>query len=281
MNFAVFVNTTDNFEDCWLPFFTLFKKYWPNYSGKIYLNTETKSYTFDGLNIVSIKNAQHIAGKPNWPKSFLAALDYMEEDIILYLQEDYFFKNFVDNDFVKNTVDVMLADNTISCIHLTDQATTGPFIEYAPNNHYKLIAKNAAYRISCQAALWRKKELKKYIRTYETPWQFELIGTQRAKHLYNDTFLIINTQVYGIGKKEIVPYVFTGIVKGKWKQEVVSLFDTHNINVNFSKRGFIEDAPHATKKFTKRTKDYFFKIASLSEIVLKKITKINYNDYLV
>ena len=27
---TIFVNTSDNFEDCWEPFFKLFKLYWPD-----------------------------------------------------------------------------------------------------------------------------------------------------------------------------------------------------------------------------------------------------------
>lgn len=44
MKYALLVNTCDKFEDCWIPFFSLLKKYWPDCSGKIYLNTEYKSY---------------------------------------------------------------------------------------------------------------------------------------------------------------------------------------------------------------------------------------------
>ena len=55
-NFSILVNTTDSFSDCWNPFFKLFKKYWPNYGGKIYLNTEIKDFKYEGLNIICIKN---------------------------------------------------------------------------------------------------------------------------------------------------------------------------------------------------------------------------------
>jgi len=53
-NFSIFLNSTDSFEDCWLPFFTLIKKFWPNLEYKIYLNTETKEYYSKGLNISPI-----------------------------------------------------------------------------------------------------------------------------------------------------------------------------------------------------------------------------------
>ncbi len=39
---TVFINTSDNFEDCWDPFFKLFRLYWPDCPYKIVLNTEKR-----------------------------------------------------------------------------------------------------------------------------------------------------------------------------------------------------------------------------------------------
>ena len=54
--FSILINTTDSFSDCWEPFFKLFCKYWPDYDGKIYLNTETKTFNYKNLNIISVQN---------------------------------------------------------------------------------------------------------------------------------------------------------------------------------------------------------------------------------
>jgi len=55
---SIFVNTSDNFEDCWDPFFKLFSIFWPNCPFPIVLNTETKDYSYPGLNIRCTKVAQ-------------------------------------------------------------------------------------------------------------------------------------------------------------------------------------------------------------------------------
>jgi hypothetical protein len=41
-----------------------------------------------------------------------------------------------------------------------------------------------------------------------------------------------------LNKSEIIPYVFTGIVKGKWIKEVPALFEANGIVIDYSKRGF-------------------------------------------
>lgn len=96
MKYSILVNTCDNFEDCWNPFFTLFKKYWSDYAGTIFLNTEYKTYEYSGLTIVPIqgclKNKYPRTKRPTWSQCLKWALESINTDIILYLQEDYFIK---------------------------------------------------------------------------------------------------------------------------------------------------------------------------------------------
>jgi ABC-type antimicrobial peptide transport system permease subunit len=238
--YSILINTTDSFEDCWTPFFTLFKKYWTDYTGKIYLNTETKAFTFPDLDIISVQNNKLTPNKNiTWSQCLINALEMIEEDIILYMQEDYFIKSKVKNEIVENFM-LLMSQNDIDCLHLTDQSSSEPFF---PSNYEDLwlIDKNASFRISCQAALWRKSVLLQYIRAYENPWQFEKYGTKRAQ-IFNHKFYTVNRDKYILNKNEIIPYIFTGIVRGCWFEEVIGLFEENNIVIDFTKRGFAKDA---------------------------------------
>jgi hypothetical protein len=97
MKYALFVNTCDKFEDCWDPFFKLFAVYWPDFEGTIYLNTEYKEYTYENLNIVAVqgalKNNIPKTERATWSECLKWAMETIEEDVVLYLQEDYFFKD--------------------------------------------------------------------------------------------------------------------------------------------------------------------------------------------
>ncbi len=76
----LFINTTDSFEDCWLQFFILLKKFWPQFNGKIYLNTENKTFTFPSLNIISLKNGLH---QSKWTNCLLSGLMKVPDEYIL------------------------------------------------------------------------------------------------------------------------------------------------------------------------------------------------------
>ncbi len=242
MNYSILINTTDSFEDCWIPFFTLFKKYWPEYNGKIYLNTETKSFDFLGLNIISIQNNKlEPSKKITWSECLIRALKTIDSDVILYLQDDYFFKGFVKNELIDKYANVMFEHRNIDCIHLTDQAVLFDNIKSQYYGLYPVKIKQT-YRVSCQAALWKKEILLKYLRPHENAWQFEKFGSKRG-FIFKDNFFVVDPNQIKLNQYEIIPYVFTGIIKGRWKEEVVPLFNENKIGIDYTKRGFFLQAP--------------------------------------
>jgi len=258
--FVILVNTTDSFEDCWNPFFTLFEKYFFDYKGKIYLNTETKEFTFKNLNIISLKNNLI---NDTWGNSLKYALNKIEENEILYLQEDYFLNNYVNTDFLHHYFNVF-SENRFDCLHLTDQCTPGPFLKNTRINNVWHIEKGAKYRLSTQAAFWKKESLLRLIRPWENGWQFERFGSMRS-NLLTKNIMIVNINTSDKKKEEIIPYVFTGIIKGRWNDEVVALFKANSISVDYKQRGFYSD---------KKTKKNILKVIKIRISNLKSLIDI-------
>ena len=239
-NYSILVNTTDSFEDCWVPFFTLFTKFWPDFKGKIYLNTELKTYVHQGIDIISIKNCESTGNtKITWSQCLLRALNFIDSDIILYMQDDYFIKDFVKSGIVERFANLIKNNNDIDCIHLTDQSVLSSNQSTKYEDLYEVVL-NQRYRISCQAALWRKDVLLSYLRPYENAWQFEEFGSRRAAILKHN-FYVVDQNWIRLNANEIIPYLFTGIVQGKWIKDVLPLFNQNNITFDSSRRGFVSD----------------------------------------
>jgi hypothetical protein len=266
-HYSILVNTCDKFEDCWNPFFKLFSIYWPDYKGKIFLNTEYKDYSYPGLDIIAVKGcSRHNIPKNvrvTWSQCLKWALESIDDEIVLYLQEDYFFKDVVKDNIVCKYVNMMHENEDIHCIHLTDQAVKAEK-KSQYENLYEVSLKQR-YRISCQAALWEKAVLQSYLREYESAWEFEEFGSKRSvfqKH----NFYVVDSSWVKLNEFEIIPYVFTGIVQGYWYEEVIPLFKKHDIAMDFSKRGFVNDAPQ--KAFIKRVK---YRLNKIPKIIRNKI----------
>lgn len=126
-NYSILVSSTDSYSDCWPPFFTLFKKYWPNYEGRIFLSTETKDFTFPGLDIVCTRVAR-FTGKEYTPHGarLLEAFKQIDTDVVIYLHEDMFLDSYVLEGKIQELVDTMLK-HQMTYIGLVESGNQGPF----------------------------------------------------------------------------------------------------------------------------------------------------------
>lgn len=271
MNYSILINTCDKFEDCWNPFFKLWSIYWKDCTGKIYLNTEYKDYSYPELDITPVKGCEKNAIPRNkratWSQCLKWALEAIDTDVVLYMQEDYFLKDIVKNELVEQYVQLMDEHPEIGCIHLTDQAVSS--CGKSEFEYLNKVAFKQHYRVSCQTALWRKQELLDILREYESAWEFEEFGSQRSGIMQHDYYVVDNNWVK-LNQFEIIPYVFTGIIQGRWKEEVVPLFEKHHLEIDFSQRGYHESAPQ--KKLKARIK---YRLNKIPKIIKNKIELIN------
>ena len=252
-NLTIFVNTSDSFEDCWGPFFKLFRLYWPDCPYPIVLNTETKDYKYEGLNITCSKVAVGESGRLGWSECLMRALDGIETPYILYLQEDYFLEAPVRADVLGALLDEMKAPN-IGAIRLSGKDGFGPFHDINSSLIVE-VDKAAKWRLSLQAALWKKSVLRALVRKHETPWQLESYGSFRTRRL-KEKICSVNREIFSINGNEVFPYTPTGVVAGRWVQNIVGpLFALHNIAVDFSIRGF-----HVQGKRAKKRKAFLLRV---------------------
>lgn len=253
--FTIVVSSSDAYEDCWNPFFYLLNRYWPNCAVPIVLNSDTKVFQHPQLNIIC-PTVGKIAGRNyKWGESFLKTLDFVDTEIILLFMIDYFVRSPIQVDAINDLVDLMYRDD-LTHIQLSSNVP-------APNHKcsYPMLLErdhHAPYRFCLQAGLWKKNRLNLYIRKYENPWLGETWGTKRAWRL-KDSFYCLSQEFEQAHGKIIDYHHLGGMRQGKWrKEEVVDLFRQHDIEMDFSIRGFYDDS----------------KIISFSERLKKKLDRV-------
>ena len=259
--YAILIHSCDAYSDCWDPFFKLMKKHWADNTAPIYLNTEHLDYSYEGVPVIpTIAYKQQPKGKNlSWSERVAHGLSMIEEDYVLYLQEDYFFHSKVRTDYINHFAQLMQNNSDIDCIHLTLEAVL-PEDKPAPYEGLKPVKAKQRYRLSLQAALWKKSVLMECLRPYESIWNFEEFGSIRAGIL-NHNFYVVDENWLSENKLDIMPYIFTGITQSKWNKEVIPLFKENQIEIDYSKRGFIQDSPK--KKLSLRIKNKFRRIPVL------------------
>jgi hypothetical protein len=235
--YTVFVNSCDAFDDCWGPFFFFLQKFWPTVPCPVVLNTESRTFSNSPVKVVSTSlNEVLYRDELTWSECLYYGLDYVKTPLVLYLQEDYFLTEPVQHALIGQLADQMLSSPEIACIGLSPYASPGPFVSCDYSNLIE-IARNAKYRISLQASLWRVERLRWYLRFHENAWMFELFGTERSKRT-SDLFLRVGKDAREKGGVEPIDYIFTGITKGMWHHAVPEFFRKNGVSeVDFSRRG--------------------------------------------
>jgi hypothetical protein len=231
---TVFVHTTDTFEDCWLPFFTLLKHYWPNRRAEVLLNTQFKEFKTSDPSIRSAKvgKPSRFDPKRSWSCRLLAGLKQIDTPYVLYLQEDYFLNAQVESHTLLRCLDEIYKGNAdyVGFYCSEPESSLTPV-----DNALAIVPQKANYRLCTQAGLWRKSTLFKYTIPGESVWEWERYGSRRASK-GKERFLCVRRNI-----PRVFPYIPTGVVRGQWyAPAVVDLFAEHGIDVDFSKRGFYE-----------------------------------------
>ena len=239
---SVFVNTSDNYSDCWQPFFKLFKKFWNSCPYPVFLNTEKKDFNYKDLNIRCTKVSLNLNQKLTWSQCLKKGLSKVTSPYILYLQEDYFLEHPVKEKKIQIFLDKLRKNEAHGIIFSkcdSYQRESDDLLE---------IKKEARFRVSLQAGLWKKEVLESLIREHEDAWQFESYGSKRSRKMSLKLYCINTVKINSV-KKLPFPYKKTGVVSGKWVSEIVKpLFKKNNISINYSIRGFYNPGTRRKKK---------------------------------
>lgn len=234
-NCTLLILSCDKYSDAWIPFFTLLKRYWDGNLNevKIILMTETKTFSFEGLNIKTFPTNK----KEFWSERLKRHLSHVETDFVMLACEDSFLRRKNNPRRIEKFISYMEQNPDISSINLQGidedkllpREDDGRFPELDKRPH------GAAYCFQT-GGLWRVSHLKSYLLDNESPWEFETTGNYRARFTKN-TFYVEKK-----GNFDCWPINWTtewmGIRRGRWVYEdVVPLFEKENISVDLNGLG--------------------------------------------
>jgi len=226
-NCTIFVSSSDAYADIWKLFFDLFKMYWPEYNGKIVLNTQALDYSCDGLDIECTKVGYH----SGFGRTFRAGLDCVKTDNVLLMMIDYIFMGNVNHQKMEEYYDAFSAFGLDSlCLEYQNyqnvSRTVHPELLYVspPAPHVMF---------SYQIAFWKKQILNEMALPHESPWMSEWFGSLRAEKMK------IKLACLSKGTLWPIPYDLRGCLhQGKWLKESVIFLKSINYHIDYNKRGY-------------------------------------------
>ncbi len=234
---TILVCSCDTYEDTWYPFFKLLKKFWQDCSYEVVLNTESKNFSYDGLNITCLQ-----AFKDNtvpYGERLLFHLNHIKSKYILLMLDDFFIREYVNEEKINNYIDVMNNNPDIATVTLCNSFEDDDFDDGVICDCC-LRPKYCNYKMSLQCGIWNREKLISYLRKNETPWDIERYGSIRCCRS-DDKFYILKKDALlpiNYGKKDGLTW---GIVRGKWiYDDIVPLFKENDISIDLNERGFYD-----------------------------------------
>ena len=228
------LSTYDEGEDLWEGFFKALSVQWPEMDMRVVMNTELKSYSYNGFQIASYRPC--VNKQMTWAERLIFTLQHIETEYVLLFLEDFWLDQRVDDGFFRKTLKWMKENPEVANFSFYP-CLPGTNIDDNEFERFELRPQECEYKFNCQVGLWRTKELMSFLRNHEDPWEWEIFGSMRAGRC-KQRFYSLKADVplvfsYGDNLKGCVVH------RGKWvKDAVIPLAEKYNLKIDYSKRGF-------------------------------------------
>lgn len=243
-DFAIFYHTCDKYSDLWEHFCFFFLKYWPEFDGTIYINSENKDFNYPGLNIVNLK-----VGLCDFSEREIRGLKKVKEDNILLMMDDLFLMGYVDNESVDAYYEYFKSANLDSLVFRKFPT----FTTTIPTNfrQAEVVVPPSIDMFSSQLAFWKKDVFMSLLNPADGPWEMEWFGAMRAN--------LSHLKLVCTAENIIPSLPEGGLHIGKWVPEMIQFLEKeHYDKIDIEKRGKYVPVPSNFKKRIKfQLRNYF------------------------
>lgn len=216
MNISIVISSCDLYSDCWKPMSLSLKENWRDCMFPIYL---ISNYKDSGDNrIKAIKVGEH----RGWGSNTKKALEVIDTDYVLLLQEDYFLNAPMTDDVLLKHV-AYCEKNDIDYLRLG-----APFYDKnrTDNDDYCVSPADKPFSMCLQPAIWKRQTLAQLTFDGWTGWDYE-----RRIHKYiKNNNLVVKSMVIHSSKEISQGYTMvhgTAIRRGIWTEGGIEFLERH------------------------------------------------------
>lgn len=120
-----------------------------------------------------------------WSDAVMRVLSSIDDEIILWTMDDFWLSRMADVNAINTLAAYMHRDNpyVVRMDLTTDRLYAANLTDVQSLGRLDIISNSypVAYALSFQNALWRRRELLRYLRPDESPWDSEIAGTRRME----------------------------------------------------------------------------------------------------
>jgi hypothetical protein len=211
---SVLVVSCDKYRDLWTPFFTLFARYWPDCPMPVYLGTNCARLEHENVTTLNAGNDEA------WSRRLRFFLQNLNSEYVLLLLEDFFLDRPVSSVEVDAQVRLLRSRDGTAL-----RLFPNPPADYRRGG-MGVLHTRAAFRVSLQAAIWNRSRLLELLAGEESPWDFEIFGSQRSRVWPSGFYCVL---------KPVIHYRHV-VERGEWFRSAARFYEPLNIGCNFAAR---------------------------------------------
>ncbi len=184
---SIVISSCNRYQYLWDIQLQLFNKYWSNCPYSIYVISENSTLPniLTNLKLHNFNVGNETVGPSDWSYMLECALKAIDSEYILYIQEDYVFTDFIQQNRFQSVLNYVMSNDINYLRFYTGPPGNGPICNIDATTSIREILPNSQWRSSLMLALWKKDALLSLVEGLSiTPWQFEHMNTNHLDKFY-------------------------------------------------------------------------------------------------
>lgn len=260
---SIYVSSCDKYSWLWPSFFYYFNKFWHDCPYKLYLGSETMK--FDDKNVTTLNAGRDIP----WGQMTRSNLEKIDTKYVLVMLDDFLLENYVDSKLIDAILHMTIQMNA-NHVRLNELGVKKKLKVHEIISSFTAVKSSnnitiSAYIVSLQAAIWNRKFLLSILRDEESPWEFEIKGSERVQNVEKFYYLDKTPLFYhygGIVNQGMMERKYARVLYRKHllaeRRNVMSRRDQLRKHINYSRnnlnRHLCSLIPPKIKQYVKNVK---------------------------
>lgn len=236
---SILIVSCDGYSDLWRPCVNLWRRHWPGCPWPLIIGAEEADFDDPTVRIVRAPKGAV------WSDCVAAFLRQVESPWVLVVLEDFFLRDRVSAGRLQRLL-VLAQAGELICLRLVNRPGPRPGDRWCDSGELGVLRADAPYRVSTQAAFWRKDALARLLVPGESAWDFEMNASARARELFPDGFVGVF--------RDALPYGHHVVERGRWFPWDAWRFGRMDIGCDFRRRPAMA-WPAATRWLARKAKD--------------------------
>lgn len=215
---AILVPSWDGYADLWRPFVTLLFRHWPDCPFPVYLGANDARFDDPRVHLVRVPRGL------GWSTEVRRQLETIPHTYVMIVLEDFFWRERTPTAAILDCLTVLERTGG-HMLRLVPRP--GPDRRIPGETRFGEVTVGAPYRVSTQAALWRRSTLLSLLVDGESAWEFELNASRRSDASASGFFATWTP---------LAPYGHHVVERGKWFRHEAKRLRAAGIGCDFETR---------------------------------------------